>query len=277
MLITDINGTVSLNNGVEMPYLGLGVWQAQNDEEVINAVKWAVQEGYRHIDTAAIYRNEEGVGIGIAGCGIPREDLFIVSKLWNGDQGYDSTLRAFDQSLKKLDVDYLDMYLIHWPVAGKYVDSWKAMERLYEEGQIKAIGVSNFMIHHLQDLLSNTEIIPAVNQMEFHPRLIQPELMDYCRQNGIQFEAWSPLMKGEIFHIETFKQLAAKYQRSISQIVLRWDLQKGVITIPKSTNRERIRENAQLFGFEISEEDMQLIDELNDHYRVGPDPDNFDF
>ncbi len=275
--ITDIKGTFTLHNGVEMPYLGLGVYLSKDGQEVSNAVKWALQAGYRHIDTASIYANEEGVGSGIKVSGIPREDVFLVSKVWNSDQGYDSTLKAFDDSLERLGTDYLDLYLIHWPVAGKYKDTWKALEKLYKEKRIRAIGVSNFMQHHLEDLLGEAEIVPMVNQMEFHPYLVQQSLIDFCNSKHIQYEAWSPMMQGHIFKDPEFQKLASKYNKTIAQIVLRWDLQKGVVTIPKSSKKERILANADLFDFELSQEDMDHLDSLDKSQRFGPDPDNFDF
>lgn len=275
--ITDIKGTFSLHNGVEMPYLGLGVYLSKDGEEVVNAIKWAVETGYRHIDTAAIYNNEEGVGRGISECKVPREELFVVSKVWNADQGYDSTLGAFDQSMKRLNLDVLDLYLVHWPVEGQYKETWRALERLYNEKRVRAIGVSNFKQHHLEDLLSSAAVIPMVNQMEFHPFLVQNELLEYCNLKGIQYEAWSPLMQGKIFELESFKALAHKYKKTIAQIVLRWDLQNGVITIPKSSKKERIIANSDLFDFEITSEDMAFLSAMDRSKRFGPDPDNFDF
>ncbi len=275
--ITDIKGGFTLNNGVNMPYLGLGVWQTRDGEEVISAVKWALDKGYRHIDTAAIYENEKGVGAGIKASGIPREEVFLVSKVWNMDQGYDATIRAFETSLRKLDTDYLDLYLIHWPVQGKYKETWKALETLYREKRVRAIGVSNFLLHHLKDLLSEASEIPMVNQMEFHPYLVQEDLLEFCRDKGIQYEAWSPLMQGNIFEIGVFRELAEKYNKTIAQVVLRWDLQKGVVTIPKSSNKQRIAENAEVFDFALSEEDMARLDALDRSKRFGPDPDTFDF
>ena len=277
MNITDIKGTATLHNGVEMPYFGLGVWKASNGEEVVNAVKWALEAGYRHIDTAMIYRNEQGVGQGVRESGVSREEIFVTSKVWNSDQGYDTTLKAFDASLERLQLDTLDLYLVHWPVKGKYKETWRAMERLYKEGRVRAIGVSNFLQVHLEDLLPGVEIVPMVNQLEFHPWLVQQDLLDYCNQHQIQYEAWSPLMQGKVFGLSTFKDLARKYDRTIAQIVLRWNLQKGVITIPKSSNPHRIVENAQLFDFALSDEDVTLIDSLDRGERVGPDPMTFDF
>ncbi len=275
--ITDIQGTFTLHNGVEMPYFGLGVYLSKDGQEVSNAVKWALEAGYRHVDTASVYENEAGVGEGIRTSDVPREDVFLVSKVWNTDQGYDTTLRAFEASLQRLGTDYLDLYLIHWPVAGKYKETWKALERLYAEKRIRAIGVSNFMQHHLEDLLTEAMVVPMVNQMEFHPYLVQQPLLDFCNANRIQYEAWSPMMQGRIFKDPAFQELAGKYQKTIAQIVLRWDLQKGVMTIPKSSKKERILANADLFDFEISLEDMKFLDAMDQGKRFGPDPDNFDF
>ena len=275
--ITDLQGTFELHNGVQMPYFGLGVYLSKDGSEVIHAVKDALDHGYRHIDTAAIYNNEEGVGTGIKESSVDRKDVFLVSKVWNTDQGYDSTLRAFEASLERLGTDYLDLYLIHWPKGDLSKETWKAMERLYKEKRVRSIGVSNFLQHHLEDLLTSVEIVPMVNQMEFHPYLVQQKLLDFCNANRIQYEAWSPLMQGNIFDLDIMKDLAAKYNKTIAQIVLRWDLQKGVVTIPKSSKKERIIANADLFDFEISDEDVKLLDSLDRGKRFGPDPDNFNF
>lgn len=274
--ITDIKGSFTLHNEVKMPYFGLGVYLSKDGNEVINAVKWAIQSGYRHIDTAAIYNNEEGVGEGIRESGIPREDIFLVSKVWNSEQGYDSTIKAFETSLQKLNTEYLDLYLIHWPVKGKYKETWKALEELYRQGRIRAIGVSNFLQHDLEDLLTEASVVPMVNQMEFHPYLVQQDLLDFCRSKNIQYEAWSPLMQGKIFEMDVFKEMALKYKKTIAQLVLRWDLQKGVVTIPKSSKKQRIIDNAAIFDFSISKEDMVILDKLDKGKRFGPDPDNFD-
>jgi methylglyoxal/glyoxal reductase len=277
----NLQATTTLNNGVKMPWFGLGVFKVEEGPELVNAVKTAIKHGYRSIDTAAIYGNEEGVGQGIreglAEAGITREDLFVTSKVWNADLGYESTIAAYETSLQKLGLEYLDLYLIHWPVEGKYKDAWKALETMYKEGRVKAIGVSNFQVHHLEDLISDAEIKPAVNQVEFHPRLTQEEVRAFCQKNDIQLEAWSPLMQGELLDNEVLQEIAGKYNKSVAQIILRWDLQNGVVTIPKSTKEHRIIENSQVFDFELAEEDMKRINELNQNHRVGPDPDNFDF
>ncbi|MFN3138259.1 MAG: aldo/keto reductase [Allomuricauda sp.] len=275
--ITDLQGFFELHNGVQMPYFGLGVYQSEDGSEVINAVKAALDHGYRHIDTAAIYHNEEGVGTGIRESSVSREDVFLTSKVWNTDQGYDSTLKAFEASMERLGTDYLDLYLIHWPKGELSKETWKALEKLYMEERVRAIGVSNFLQHHLEDLLPSVEIVPMVNQMEFHPYLVQQDLIDFCTSKNIQYEAWSPLMQGHIFELDMMKDLASKYNKTIAQVVLRWDLQKGVITIPKSSKPERIKANADLFDFELSDEDVQLLDSLEKGKRFGPDPDNFDF
>jgi methylglyoxal/glyoxal reductase len=275
--ITNIQGSWTLNNGLEMPYFGLGVFQSKEGEEVINAVQYALGAGYRHIDTAAIYNNEVGVGKAIQLSPVDRKDIFVTSKIWNSEQGYESTLRAFDKSIERLGFDYLDLYLVHWPVKGKYKETWRAMEYLYKEGRVRAIGVSNFLKHHLEDLLASAEIVPMVDQVEFHPYVVQQGLLDYCAENKIQFEAWSPLMQGKILEVKEMALLAEKYNKTPVQIVLRWNLQKDVITIPKSVKKERIESNADIFDFELSKEDMDLIDSLDRNQRVGPDPDNFNF
>lgn len=277
----NLSDTTTLHNGVKMPWFGLGVFKVEEGPELVNAVKSAIKNGYRSIDTAAIYGNEEGVGKGIQEglkeAGISREQLFVTTKVWNSELGYESTLAAFETSLTKLGLEYLDLYLIHWPVEGKYKDAWKAIETLYKQGRVKAIGVSNFQIHHLEDLLKDAQIKPMINQVEYHPKLTQKELQAFCKENGIQFEAWSPLMQGQLLDNETLQEIAAKYNKSVAQIILRWDLQNEVVTIPKSTKEHRIIENANIFDFELTEEDMDRIDGLNENLRVGPDPDNFDF
>jgi len=281
MMAKNLQDTTTLNNGVKMPWFGLGVFKVEEGPELVNAVKTAIKHGYRSVDTAAIYGNEEGVGQGIQEglkeAGISREELFVTSKVWNADLGYESTIAAYETSLKKLGLAYLDLYLIHWPVEGKYKDAWRALETLYKEGRVKAIGVSNFQIHHLEDLMKDAEIKPMINQVEYHPRLTQKELHAFCQANDIQFETWSPLMQGQLLDNEVIQEIANKYNKSIAQVILRWDLQNGVVTIPKSTKEHRIVENANVFDFELTKEEMEIIDGLNQNHRVGPDPDNFDF
>jgi diketogulonate reductase-like aldo/keto reductase len=272
----DISSGVKLNNGVEMPWLGLGVFQASEGGEVENAVKTALDIGYRSIDTASLYGNERGVGTAVKESSIDREDIFITSKVWNSDQGYRSTLKAFEESLEKLQTDYLDLYLIHWPMS-KSAKTWKAMEELYEKGKIKAIGVSNFTINHLEAFLPECNVPPAINQVEFHPELTQQELLDYCNSKNIRLEAWSPIMKGRVNDLPVLQALAAKYRKTPVQIVLRWDIQKGVVTIPKSANPERIVSNADIFDFEINAEEMAKIDRLNKNNHIGPNPDSITF
>ncbi|RRN74402.1 aldo/keto reductase [Peribacillus simplex] len=280
-MVKNLQDTTTLHNGVKMPWFGLGVFKVEEGPELVNAVKVAIKHGYRSIDTAAIYENEEGVGQGIIEglkeAGISREDLFVTSKVWNADLGYESTIAAYEKSLKKLGLEYLDLYLIHWPVEGKYKEAWRALETLYKEGKVKAIGVSNFQIHHLKDLMKDAEVKPMVNQVECHPRLTQKEVQAFCKEQGIQLEAWSPLMQGELLDNEVLQAIATKHGKSVAQVILRWDLQNGIVTIPKSTKEHRIAENSSVFDFELTEEEMNEIDGLNQHHRVGPDPDNFDF
>ncbi|WP_066250809.1 aldo/keto reductase [Neobacillus drentensis] len=270
---TNLKDTTTLSNGVKMPWMGLGVFKVTEGEEVIQSVKAAIKNGYISIDTAAIYGNEEGVGQAIKESGVPREDLFITTKLWNSEQGYESTLAAFETSMNKLGLDYLDLYLIHWPGKDKYKETWKAFEKLYKDGRVRAIGVSNFLVHHLEDLLSSAEIKPMVNQVEFHPHLTQKELLAFCKNEGIQLEAWSPLKQGQLLSEPVLEDLAHKYNKSVAQVILRWDLQHGVVTIPKSIKEHRIIENANIFDFELSAEDMEKIDGLNQDSRAGSHPD----
>jgi len=273
----NLQTTVKLNNGVEMPIFGLGVFKVEEGQEVIDSVKAAIKAGYISIDTAAAYKNEEGVGQGIKESGVNREDLFITTKVWNADQGYESTLAAFETSLQKLGLDYIDLYLIHWPVKGKYKETWKALEELYKDGKVKAIGVSNFHQHHLEDLLEEAEVVPMVNQIELHPLLSQVELRNFCKEKGIVVEAWSPLAQGKLLNNSVLAEIAAKYNKSTAQIILRWDLQNDIVTIPKSIKEHRIIENADIFDFDLTKEDIDKINELNKNERVGPDPDNFNF
>ncbi|WP_163102585.1 aldo/keto reductase [Peribacillus alkalitolerans] len=280
-MVLNLQATTTLHNGVKMPWFGIGVFKVEQGPTLVDSIKFAIKHGYRSIDTAAIYENEEGVGKAIseaiAEAGISRDELFITSKVWNADLGYESTLKAYETSLKKLGLDYLDLYLVHWPVEGKYKEAWRALETLYKEGRVKAIGVSNFHVHHLENLMEDAEIKPMINQVEYHPRLAQNKVRSYCQQHGIQLEAWSPLMQGQLLDNPVLQEIATKYSKSVAQVILRWDLQNGVVTIPKSTNEQRIVENSSIFDFELAKEDMELINQLNQNHRVGPDPDNFDF
>jgi methylglyoxal/glyoxal reductase len=276
-MLKNLQSKKTLHNGIEIPYVGLGVFQMKDPRETVEAVKTAIDSGYLSVDTAAVYENEESVGEGVKESRARREELFITSKVWNSDQGYDTTLKAFETSLKKLDMDYMDLYLIHWPVEGKYNDTWKALERLYSEGLVKSIGVSNFHQHHLEDLMKNSNEKPVINQIECHPRLNQEKLRAFCQEENIAVEAWSPIAQGRVLDEPTLKQIAEKHGKSSAQVILRWHLQNDVVIIPKSVHANRIKENADLFNFELSTDDMKHIDDLNQDERFGPDPDNFDF
>ena len=253
-----------LNNGVKIPRLGLGVYQAPPGESTLRAVKYALKIGYRHIDTAWLYGNEIDVGRAIRESGIEREEIFITSKVWNNDQGYQSTLAACDRSLKLLGLPYVDLYLIHWPVEGRGKDTWKAMIQLLNEGKTRAIGVSNFEVFHLQDIFQNFDVIPSVNQVEFHPFLFQEKLLEFCKNSNIQLEAYSPLTRGQKLNHHILVGLAKKYGKSSAQILIRWNLQHGLVVIPKSIHENRIRENIQVFDFQIEEKDMKLLNSLNE-------------
>lgn len=273
MMQLNLKDTATLHNGVKMPWMGLGVFKVSDGDDVIQSVKAAIRNGYKSIDTAAFYENEEGVGQAIRESGISREDLFITTKLWNSNHGYESTLKAFEISLHKLGLDYLDLFLIHWPGKDKYKETWKAFEKLYKDGRVRAIGVSNFQVHHLEDLIGSAEIKPMVNQVEYHPHLTQKELHSYCNKEGIQLEAWSPLKQGQLLNDPVLQDIAHKYNKSVAQIILRWDLQNRVITIPKSVKEHRIIENSNIFDFELSVEDIDKINGLNKDSRVGSHPD----
>jgi methylglyoxal/glyoxal reductase len=273
----NIQSFVILNNGIRMPLFGLGVFLSKEGHEVQNAVRIALEAGYRHIDTAAVYGNEKGVGKAVKESGIPRDQIFITSKVWNSDQGYQTTFDAFEESIERLDTEYIDLYLIHWPKGDLSVETWKAMEEIYTQGRARAIGMSNFLVHHLESLLPHCKISPMVNQVEFHPYLQQPGLQKFCADRHIQLEAWSPIMKGKVNDIPVLQALSVKYGKTPVQITIRWELQKQIVTIPKSVHRDRILSNADVFDFEITAEDMGKIDKLDKHFRVGADPDNFNF
>lgn len=277
MGVTNISDTAILHNGVRMPWLGLGVLRTPEGEAVENAVRWALEAGYRHVDTAAVYGNEAGVGRAVRQSNIPREEIFITSKVWNTDQGYDNTLAAFEASLERLGMDYVDLYLVHWPVKNSFKDTWRALETIYGSGRARAIGVSNFLVHHLESLLEETRTIPMVNQVEFHPYLQQPALQAFCQEHHIQLEAWRPIMKGQVDRVPELLALAGKYGKNPVQITLRWMLQLGIVAIPKSSQQHRIQANADIFDFELEPEDIALINGLDRNERLGADPDNFQF
>jgi len=267
---------VTLNNGVTIPQLGFGVFKVP-DEETAAAVRHALAAGYRSIDTAKLYANERSVGVAIAESGIPRDELFVTTKLWNGDQGYDKALAGFDRSLRELGLDHVDLYLIHWPTPARdlYLETWRALEKLLADGRTRAIGVSNFQPDHLRRLLDNSNVVPAVNQIELHPYLQQRELREFHAQHGIATEAWSPLARGELLADPTIVALAEAHHRTPAQVVLRWHLQLGNIVIPKSVTPERIRENIALSDFVLSGADLDAISGLDNGTRVGPHPDRF--
>ncbi|NHM33807.1 aldo/keto reductase [Bacillus sp. C11] len=260
-----------------MPWFGLGVYKVQEGEEALKSVKAAIKAGYRAIDTAALYENEESVGQAIKESGVPREELFITTKVWNSDQRNDSVMEAFETSLKKLGLEYVDLYLVHWPVKEKYKQTWKVLEQLYKEGRVRAIGVSNFNIRQLEDLLADAEIKPMVNQVELHPLLSQPELRKYCKNQEIQIEAWAPLGQGRLLKHPVLTELAVRHNKSTAQVILRWDLQNEIVTIPKSVKEHRIIENADIFDFELSASDIEKINALNENKRFGADPETFNF
>ena len=280
----NINSKIVLNNQTKMPVIGFGVFRMAEGDEVENAVKWAFGAGYRMIDTAMIYKNEEGVGRAIRESEIKREELFITTKLWNTDQGYENVFKAMDLSLSKLGLDYVDLYLIHWPTASgdrvkftsidKREETWRAMEEIYKSGKAKVIGVSNYTINHLEEIKKYAKILPAVNQVEFHPFLYQEELLNYCKQNNIVLQAHSPLAENRGNENEAVKSIAKKYDKSPTQIFIRWSLQHGCVPIPKSTHKERIEENINVFDFDISSEDIEMLDGLNINLRVRADPTN---
>lgn len=280
----NLTDTFTLSNGTKIPCVGFGTWQTPDGETAVNSVKKAIESGYRHIDTAAAYKNEGSVGQAIKESGVAREDLFVTSKLWNSERGYEKTKAAFEQTLKELDTDYLDLYLIHWPANEKQFDNWKeinnetwrAMTELYEAGKVKAIGVSNFMTNHLEPLLES-EVKPMVNQIEYHPGHTQDGVVDLCKQYDILVEAWSPIGSGRLLEDESLKEIAEKYNKSVAQLCIRYVLQNGALPLPKSVTPERIEENTHVFDFEISDEDMKQLDSMQNIGFSGMDPNDVDF
>lgn len=270
---------IELSNGVLIPQVGLGVFQMSN-EEVLNSVKWALESGYRHIDTASFYDNEEAVGQAIKESGIDRKYLFITTKIWNNVRGYDETIEQFNTSLQKLSLDYLDLYLIHWPAAG-FEENWRAMEDLYKEGKIRAIGVSNFKAHHIEQLMKTATIAPMIDQIETHPYLQETDLHEYLQEKNIVHEAWSPLGGGvnKVIDDPIITKIAEKYGKTPAQVIIRWYVQRGEVVIPKSTHENRIKENIDIFDyhFDLTPEEMQSISKLDNDKRVGPDPDDESF
>jgi len=267
----NLESTVELNNGVKIPLLGLGTYLATGDT-CYRAVREAIKVGYRHIDTAMMYDNEEEIGKALRDDDVSREEIFVTTKLWNSDHGYEKTKAAFEGSLERLGLEYIDLYLIHWPVQGKRLDSWRAMEELYKEGRCRAIGVSNYMSWHLDELLKVTKVVPVVNQIEFHPWLYLRELQEYCREKNIWIQAYSPLTKGRMINDPSLKEIANKYNKSTAQILIRWCLQKDTIVLPKSSNIYHIMENVEVFDFEITKEDMKILDGFHRNMRVTWDP-----
>jgi diketogulonate reductase-like aldo/keto reductase len=273
MTVKSLQGRIPLNNGQSIPQVGLGVWRAQNGEETKNAVLWALDAGYRSIDTASLYANEESVGDALKESGILREEVFVTTKVWNNEQGYEKTLAAFERSRKKLQLDYVDLYLSHFPVTGLYQETWRAMEKLVDEGLIRSIGVSNFHAHHVDALLSGCRINPVINQIERHPYLTQKNMLEYNAAHNILTECWAPIAKGKVLDETIITKLAKKYEKTPAQIVLRWHLEQGVIIIPKSVHKERILENADIFDFSLTEAEVHQIDTLERGGRIGKDPD----
>ena len=272
----DINSKLKLNNGIEIPRLGLGTYNITRKKDVDRAIHSALEAGYRLIDTAAAYYNEREIGEAIKSSTVTREEIFITTKLDNSDHGYKSTFRAFEQSLSRLDTDYVDLYLIHWPISRRRNESWKAMEELLEKGKCKAIGVSNYMINHLEDLKKNSSVLPAVNQIEFNPFVFEREVKEYCQNLGVAVEAYTPIARGRKFKHEDIKRLSDKYGKTEAQVMLRWGIQHNVSVIPKSSSPERIKENADIFNFNISDEDMGVMNSLDEDLRYSPDPHNYD-
>ena len=268
----DINYKIKMNNGVEIPQFGLGVYLTKSGTECVNAVMWALEAGYRHIDTAKAYHNEKEVGEAVRDSGIKREEIFITTKLWNNDHGYETTLKAFDTSLKTLNTKFIDLYLIHWPVKEKRKDSWKAFEKIYESGYCKSIGVSNYMINHLEELFSYANIIPVINQVEFSPYNYQKDLLDVCNKNKIILEAYSPLTRMEKLTDTKLVPIAEKHNKTTAQVLIRWAIEHDLVVIPKSARKKRINENADIFNFSLDKSDMKILDDLDEGFRCSWDP-----
>jgi diketogulonate reductase-like aldo/keto reductase len=272
--IVSLQDRVPLAGGTTMPRLGLGTYRARSGAEVEREVAFGLTEvGYRGLDTAAVYANEESVGRAARASGVPREDLFVATKVWNDDQGFETTLAAFDRSLELLGMDYVDLYLVHWPDPRRMEPTWRAMEEIHASGRARAIGVCNFLIHHLEALFAVAEVPPAVDQVEHHPLLAQPALREFCRATGVVMQAWAPVIRGRAFEIPELVAIGEAHGKTAAQVSIRWILQHGVTTIPKSVHDDRIRENADVFDFELSDGEMARIDELDRHERIGPDPD----
>ncbi|MHA2100510.1 MAG: aldo/keto reductase [Candidatus Kariarchaeaceae archaeon] len=267
-----IDTRVKLNNGIEMPYFGLGLYLAGKGQDTINAVKWGYETGYRLFDTAQFYHNEAELGQAINELGIDQSEVFVTTKLWTSNFDYDKALETVNVSYKKLDLEYIDLFLLHYPVSGKRLEAWRALEKIYDEGMVKSIGVSNFTIKHLEELFENSEITPVVNQVEFHPWLYQKDLLNFCNDHDVILQAYSPLVKGERINNSEISEFAKKYDKTNAQILIRWGLEHGLSVIPKSNNRERIKENADLFDFSISEEDIERLNALDEHYHCTWDP-----
>ncbi|MGN6349541.1 MAG: aldo/keto reductase [Candidatus Nitrosocosmicus sp.] len=263
-----LKSTKELNNGIQIPRLGLGVYQISPGKSTIKAVRYALEIGYRHFDTAMIYGNESDVGKALKESDVKREDIFITTKVWNSDQGYESTLKAFESSLKRLDISYVDLYLIHWPIQDKIIETGKAMIKLLYSEKVKSIGVSNYSIKELKETLDNSEIVPVINQVEFHPYLYQKDLLRFCKNNMIHLEAYSPLTRGKRLNDPRIVRIANAYDKSPAQILVRWSLQHDLVVIPKSSHEERILENSQVFDFHINQKDMQILDSLNEDLRT---------
>jgi methylglyoxal/glyoxal reductase len=267
-----INYKMRMNNGNEIPQFGLGVYLAKRGRECKKAVKWALEAGYRHIDTASSYENEKDVGKALRNSGIKREEVFITTKLWNGDQGYENALKAFDKSLKMLNLQYIDLYLIHWPVQDKRKESWKALEKIYESGYCRSIGVSNYTIRHLQELFTYANVVPSLNQVEFSPYLYQKDLLDFCTDNKILLGAYAPLTRMKKLNDPKLQAISKIYNKTPAQVLIRWAIQHNLVVTPKSVNKDRIIENANIFDFSLDESHMKILDNLNEDFRAAWDP-----